>query len=249
MSSPFKVVIPARYASTRFPGKALVDIAGKPMIQHVFERALASGAEQVIVATDDQRIQSAAENFDAEVCMTSTAHESGSDRLAEVVSIYNWPDDTIVVNVQGDEPFIPPENIKQVANNIAERPLASIATLVTEFDNRSELESSDNVKVISDRESYALYFSRAVIPYNRDDKDNVNYYRHIGIYAYRVSYLKEFAQLKVAPIEQYEKLEQLRALWYGRKISVTVAARKPPPGVDTPEDLKNLLGLIDTQRD
>lgn len=215
------------------------------MVQHVYERAAASGAEQIVLATDDERIRIAAEGFDAEVCMTGMQHASGSDRLAEVVSKYNWPDDTIVVNVQGDEPLILPENIAQVAENIAARPMASIATLVTEFDSRAELTSADNVKVVTNDQGYALYFSRAVIPFDRDGNNDVRYQRHVGIYAYRAAYLKEFSGLKPAPIEQYEKLEQLRALWYGRKIHAAVAAKKPLPGVDTPEDLQYLLGLME----
>jgi 3-deoxy-manno-octulosonate cytidylyltransferase (CMP-KDO synthetase) len=245
MTVSFKVVIPARYASTRFPGKALADIAGKPMVQHVYEQALASGAEQIILATDDQRIRQAGENFGAEVCMTATNHASGSDRLAEVVSVYRWPDETIVVNVQGDEPLIPPANIIQVAVDIAEHPQASIATLVTTFENDNELHSPDNVKVVTDRDGYAMYFSRAVIPYDRDGDAAIEYRRHVGIYAYRAQYLKEFTELDPAPPEAQEKLEQLRALWYGRKIHVAQAAVKPMPGVDTPADLAYLIDLID----
>ncbi|MBN1377984.1 MAG: 3-deoxy-manno-octulosonate cytidylyltransferase [Gammaproteobacteria bacterium] len=244
MAVSFKVIIPARYASSRFPGKALVDIAGKSMLQRVFERACQSGAEQVVVATDDERIRQAAKEFGATVCMTSVSHVSGSDRLAEVVSIYKWSDETIVVNVQGDEPLIPPENINQVAMNIAEHPQAAIATLVTRFDNVEELQSADNVKVVTDHEGYALYFSRAMIPYDRDAQAVVEYRRHVGLYAYRAGYLKEFTKLQPSPIELQEKLEQLRALWYGWKIHVAVAIKKPLPGVDTPEDLKYLLELL-----
>jgi 3-deoxy-manno-octulosonate cytidylyltransferase (CMP-KDO synthetase) len=240
----FKVVVPARYASTRLPGKPLVDIAGKPMVQHVYERALASGAEQVILATDDERIQKTGEQFNAQMCMTSAEHQSGSDRLAEVVSLYSWPDDTIVVNVQGDEPLIPPKNIAQVANNIAARPEAAMATLVTPFETDDELNSPDNVKVVTDSQGYALYFSRAVIPFDRDGCAATPMQRHVGIYAYRAGYLKEFASLKPAPIEVQEKLEQLRALWYGRKIHVEEAIEKPMPGVDTPEDLEHICKLL-----
>ena len=241
MTVPFNVVIPARYASTRFPGKALVDIAGKPMIQHVYERALASAAQQVVIATDDLRILQAAESFGARACMTGEQHASGSDRLAEVVSIYNWPDETIVVNVQGDEPMIPPANITQVATDIAGHPQAAIATLVTDFNDENELRSPDNVKVVCDRDGYALYFSRSVIPYDRDGSGAVAYLRHIGLYAYRAKYLKEFTRLAPAPFELQEKLEQLRALWYGWKIHVARAEEQPAAGVDTPEDLSRLL--------
>ena len=244
MSLKFKVVIPARYASTRFPAKALADINGKPMVQHVYERAVASGAQQTIIATDDQRIQKVAEGFGAEVCMTSVDHASGSDRLAEVVSIYSWPNDTIVVNVQGDEPFIPSENIAQVARNLAHQPEAALATLTTDFESEEELNSSDNVKVVCDSKGYALYFSRAVIPFDRDAASDFQYQRHVGIYAYRAAYLTEFSKLKPAPIELQEKLEQLRALWNGWKIHVDTAVEKPLPGVDTPQDLDYLLTQI-----
>jgi 3-deoxy-manno-octulosonate cytidylyltransferase (CMP-KDO synthetase) len=243
MTVPFKVIIPARYASTRFPGKALVDIGGKPMVQHVYERAIASGAGQVILATDDERIQRAGEEFGAEVCMTGREHTSGSDRLAEVVSRHKWSAATIIVNVQGDEPLIPPENIAQVAANIAEHPQAAMATLVTGFADRNELISTDNVKVVTDCNGYAIYFSRAVIPHDRDSNMDIKYQRHIGIYAYRAQSLLEFAALKPAPPELQEKLEQLRALWYGKKIHVAHAVKNPPPGVDTPEDLRRLLNL------
>ena len=244
MTVSFKVVIPARYASTRFPAKALAEISGKPMVQHVYEQATASGAEQIVIATDDERICQAAKTFGAEVCMTSVEHTSGSDRLAEVVAIKNWPDDVIVVNVQGDEPLIPPQNIAQVASNLNDRPAAAIATLVTAFESEEELQSTNNVKVVCDHKGYALYFSRAVIPFDRDASSTIEYQRHVGIYAYRAAYLEKFTRLKPAPIEMQEKLEQLRALWYGWKIHVDKAVEKPLPGVDTPEDLKYLLGLI-----
>ncbi len=244
MTPVFKIVIPSRYASTRFPAKALAEINGKAMVQHVYERALESNAEQVIIATDDARIQKVAEGFNAEVCLTSTQHVSGSDRLAEVASIYNWPDDTIVVNVQGDEPLIPPENIRQVAANLDQRQEAAMATLTTPFVSDEELSSVNNVKVVCDKEGYALYFSRAVIPFNRDTDISIEYQRHVGIYAYRAGYLRKFAKLEPAPVEIQEKLEQLRALWYGWKIHVATAVVKPPPGVDTPDDLERLLSLL-----
>ncbi len=244
MNIVFKVVIPARYASTRFPAKALANINGKPMVQHVYERAVESGAEQVVIATDDERIQQVATEFKAEVCMTSPKHVSGSDRLAEVASTYNWPADVIVVNVQGDEPLIPPENITQVAENLAQRREAALATLMTPFTSDEELSSVDNVKVVCDQEGYALYFSRAIIPFNRDADITIEYQRHVGIYAYRAGYLREFSELEPAPIERQEKLEQLRALWYGWKIHVATAVVKPLPGVDTPEDLEHLLSLL-----
>ena len=243
MSVDFYVVIPARYSSSRFPGKPLVDIHGKPMIQHVFERAVESGAEAVWIATDDQRIADVAEGFHANVCMTSSQHESGTDRIVEVVNKQHWPDSTLVVNVQGDEPFIPSENIRQLAENLAANEQASMATLSTPQDI-NDIGNPNIVKVVTDNKQMALYFSRAPIPYQRNDNQNlqkVTFDRHIGIYAYRVDYLKRFAMQQQAPLENIERLEQLRALWHGEKIHVATAIQAPPVGIDTPEDLDKLL--------
>lgn len=243
MTAEFKVVIPARYGSSRFPGKVLADINGKPMIQHVYERALASGAQQVLLATDEQRVAAAAQAFGADVCMTSAEHLSGSDRIAEVVETYQWADETIVVNVQGDEPYIPPQNIAQVAEDLAATDEAVMSTLVTPFSSDSELQDSNNVKVVGDRNGFALYFSRAVIPYQRDAEGSAHYQRHVGLYAYRAGFLKQFVKLAPAPLELTEKLEQLRVLWHGDKIHLAKAVCKPPAGVDTPEDLLELLKI------
>jgi 3-deoxy-manno-octulosonate cytidylyltransferase (CMP-KDO synthetase) len=248
MSLSFKVVIPARYASTRFPGKPLADICGKSMLQRVYECALSSGAEQVVIATDDERIQQAAEKFDANVCMTSTDHQSGTDRLAEVCLKYEWDIDDIVVNLQGDEPLTPQEIIKQVALNLADHPKAGIATLSTTIQSAEDVLDPNIVKVVADAEGYALYFSRAPIPWDREtamkvstgefnDEHAHRYQRHLGIYAYRVSFLHSYTNMMSCELEQIEKLEQLRALHSGVSIHVDQAVKLPGPGIDTPEDL------------
>lgn len=246
MTDAYTVIIPARYASSRLPGKPLKLIAGKPMLQHVYEAAGISGAEQVIVATDDERIEQAARQFAADVCMTSPEHPSGTDRLAEVVAMRDLADDTIIVNVQGDEPLMPPELVRQVATGLATQSVARIATLATPLLAAGEYFDPNVVKVVTDRNGYALYFSRAPIPWDRDLllenaralPVGIQPMRHIGIYAYRVSYLRNYAEMQACPLEQAEQLEQLRALWYGEKILVTTALARPGPGVDTAEDLK-----------
>jgi 3-deoxy-manno-octulosonate cytidylyltransferase (CMP-KDO synthetase) len=241
--SKIVLVIPSRYASTRLPGKPLRLIAGKPMIQHVFERAQEAreevGFEEIIIATDDERIQKSCEEFGAKVCMTSSKHETGSDRLAEVVKLNGWSDDTIVVNLQGDEPLTPIGNLKQVATNLANNPDASIATLATPLGGDDEYSDINVVKVVNDKNGMALYFSRASIPFQRDEGGAVNNfaYRHIGIYAYRAGYLKSFAKMEPCQIEQLEKLEQLRAMWHGARIHVAAAKEVPGHGVDTEADL------------
>jgi len=242
----FRVVIPARYASQRLPGKPLLDIAGKPMIQHVYERACESGAEQVVIATDDARIQSAAADFCDAVCMTSAGHTSGTDRIAEVVRTLNWDDGTVVVNLQGDEPLMPPTLLEQVAETLVSHPEADMATLAVPLSEPGQLFDPNAVKVVADRSGYALYFSRASIPWKRDlfaigAVPEISWlegvYRHLGIYAYRAGFLGGYAGLPVSPIEQMESLEQLRVLWNGGRIAVDVAAQVPPAGVDTAEDL------------
>jgi len=251
----FIVVIPARYQSTRLPAKPLADILGKTMVERVAIQALKSGASRVIVATDDQRIADALISVaDIEVCMTSADHESGTDRLAEVCERYQFSEDDIIVNVQGDEPLIPPVVISQVAKNLHNSTAASVATLsapITEFDDVFNVNA---VKVVSDKNGLALYFSRATIPWNRDDFSEQNQQqksvnssdlqRHIGIYAYRVSFLKQYAQLSVSPLESIEKLEQLRVLWHGFKIHVEEATEVPPAGVDTADDLQRVINYL-----
>ena len=242
----FRVVIPARYQSTRLPGKPLVDIHGKPMIQRVVEQALQSGAEQVVVATDDQRVLDAVQGFNGEVCLTQTSHTSGTDRLAEVIDYYNWTEQTIVVNVQGDEPFIPPANIEQVAQTLAnhDAPMATLSTPLDSEHLQTELLNSNTVKVVTNAQGQALYFSRAPVPYLRDaDQADFNlqlWQRHIGIYAYRAGFVQQFTQLPAAPIEQCEALEQLRVLWHGYAIQVDTAVAEPVAGIDTPADLERV---------
>lgn len=245
MSQAYKVVIPARYASTRLPGKPLREILGKPMLQHVYEAAMSCSAAETIVATDDERIEKAATAFGSRVCMTSTEHASGTDRLAEVVNTLGWHDDDIVVNVQGDEPLMPPALIDQVANDLADNVEASIATVATPLVASGEFFDPNVVKVVTDKAGFALYFSRAPIPWDRDLlHDNIKALpigvvpmRHIGIYAYRVGYLRRYAEMRPCPLEQAEHLEQLRALWYGERIHVAEATQRPGPGVDTEDDL------------
>lgn len=242
MTGEFKIIIPARYASTRLPGKPLLDINGKPMIQHVYERALESGASEVIIATDSTRIGMAAEDFGATVCMTLEHHNSGTERLGEVVSKLDWPDDTVVVNVQGDEPLIPPQIISQVAKNLVNNPDASCATLMTAFGSDDDVNNPNAVKVVSDAQGFALYFSRAVIPHIRDPEHThgVKYFRHIGMYAYRAGLLRNYSRLHVCELESIEKLEQLRLLWNGLKIHVDEAMVIPEAGVDTQQDLEKI---------
>lgn len=252
MADSYKVVIPARYASTRLPGKPLRDLLGKPMLQYVFEAASRCGAGQVVIATDDPRIESAARAFGAEVCMTSSDHASGTDRLGEVVRTLGWSDDTIVVNVQGDEPLMPPALIGQVAEDLAGHAQAALATAATPLVAVGEFFDPNVVKVVTDRDGFALYFSRASIPWDRDLLQNgekalpigIVPLRHIGIYAYRVGYLHRYAQMRPCPLEQAEQLEQLRALWYGERIHVAEAGQRPGPGVDTEDDLHIVEQLL-----
>lgn len=245
----FNVVIPSRYASSRLPGKPLKDIAGKPMVQHVYERAQKSAAQEVIVATDDERIFTAVEQFGGQVVMTSSRHESGTDRLQEVASLKGWTDEQIVVGVQGDEPLIPPVIINQVAENLSARPEFSISTLQEKINSLGDIMDPNVVKTATDQSGAALYFSRAPIPYGRDCfpeslPEGIDYYRHIGVYGYRVKFLGQFASWEMSPLEKAEKLEQLRAMWYGAKIHLDVALETPPKGVDTPEDLENIRNLM-----
>lgn len=245
----FSVIIPARYASTRFPGKPLVTIQGKPMVQHVYERAVEAGATKVIVATDDARIAKAVRDFGGLYCMTGSHHESGTERLAEVVDMEKLLAHELVVNVQGDEPFIPAENIRQVAENLHQHQEAEMATLAVKITDVEEAFNPNSVKVVVDKLGYALYFSRATIPYDRSrflDADSIDeigdfYLRHVGIYAYRAGFINEYVNMSPSGLEQIESLEQLRVLWHGKKIHVEVAKTSPPPGIDTPDDLARLL--------
>lgn len=240
----FIVAIPARYGSTRLPGKPLRLLAGKPLIVHVAQRARAAGAAQVVVATDDARIATALAGSDIEVCMTRADHASGSDRLAECARELGWPDATVVVNLQGDEPFAPPAGIRCVADALVADG-ADMATLATPVESAALWFDPNCVKVVRDLRGRALYFSRAPLPWARDalarDRSaipaGVEVLRHIGIYAYRAGFLKAFARLPRTPLEQAESLEQLRVLEHGHAIAVRLAPEPFPPGVDTAEDL------------
>ena len=250
---PFAVVIPARYGSTRLQGKPLLDIGGKPMVQHVYERAAESGAETVVVATDDPRIADACESFGGRVLMTSPKHPSGTDRIAEVANLLELPDEAIIVNVQGDEPLIPAAVIDQVADNLAAHPQAGIATLCEPIEDGADLSNPNIVKVVCDTTGLALYFSRAPIPWDRDRfagkspaaGETVVARRHLGIYAYRANFLRSFVQWPPGVLEQMESLEQLRAMENGTRIHVAEAAAFVPPGVDTQADLEAVRALID----
>lgn len=251
----FVVVIPARFASTRLPGKLLLDLAGKPMIQHVYEKALASGAERVVVATDHQDIAKAVEQFSGEAVLTADTHPQGTDRIAEATDRLGLDDDTLIVNVQGDEPLIEPDIIRNVAQNLAQQQQASMATMATPITNMDDLLNPNVVKVVFDEYGFALYFSRAPIPWLRDQFANLslgegigkdvfnnasknnatNFYRHIGIYAYHVRFLKIYVALRQNSLEKAESLEQLRALGHGYKIHVGIASKHEALGVDTRE--------------
>jgi 3-deoxy-manno-octulosonate cytidylyltransferase (CMP-KDO synthetase) len=244
----FRVVIPARFASTRLPGKPLLDIAGKPMVVRVAEQARASGALSVVVATDHEEIAKVVRSHGYHAVMTRVDHASGTDRLAEVAQIEAWGDDEIIVNVQGDEPLISPVLIREVAYNLAGHADASIATACHLIADKAEMFNPNVVKVVTDRHGYALYFSRAPIPWARDAfaaggdefPDDLPVCRHIGLYAYRASFLAAYTGLESAAIERCEALEQLRALWHGYKISVAVTDVAPAAGVDTEADLQRV---------
>jgi len=242
----FSVIIPVRYDSTRLPGKPLADIGGKSMLQHVYERALESDAEAVFIATDDDRIRSAAEDFGATVCLTDANHRSGTDRIQEAASSLGLAEDTVVVNVQGDEPLIPPAAINQVAENLSSHPQAGISTLCEVVNDNNELSDPHVVKVVFGKEGYALYFSRATIPFGSSAQAK-NCMRHIGIYAYRVATLNQFVNWPPGQLEVQEKLEQLRALFNGVKIHVDVAVERVPPGVDTEKDLQAIRQRLSAQ--
>ena len=248
----FTVIIPARYGSTRLPGKPLLDILGKPMVQRVWEQAQLSNAERVVIATDDSRILQVAESFGAEVCMTRPEHPSGTDRLQQVARELGLPDEHIVVNVQGDEPLIPPQVIDQVATNLAQHSQAGIATLCEKISDIAELVSPNVVKVVRDEKGRALYFSRAPVPYPRDAfNETMNsmpasgaWFRHIGMYAYRTNFLHQYVGWVPAPQEVLECLEQLRALHHGVAVHVEEACHQVPAGIDTPEDLTAVCRLL-----
>ena len=240
-NQPFRVVIPARYASSRLPGKPLAKIAGKPMLAHVWERALQSGAVGVVIATDDARIEAAARDFGADVCMTAPTHASGTDRIAEVADRLRWSDDSIIVNLQGDEPLMPASLVRQCASLLGDS-AADMSTLASPFESRAEFDDPNNVKVLVDRHGFAIYFSRAALPYGRDDNVEPPPHRcallHHGIYGYRVSVLKHLVASPQSALERCECLEQLRALENGMRIRVAVPDERPGPSVDTAADLE-----------
>ena len=228
-------MIPARYGSTRFPGKALADLGGKPMVVRVCERARASGAKSVVVATDDARIRAAVEARGFRAVMTRKGHASGTDRIAEAAARLRLKADEVVVNVQGDEPLIPPRLIARVAAILRTGRAASMSTACHPIHDRRSLENPNVVKVVLDARGYALYFSRARIPFPREARGI--WYRHAGIYGYRAGFLRKFSKIKRSPEEKTEALEQLRVLWHGYRIAVVVSRVEIPPGVDTPRDL------------
>ena len=249
---PFKVVIPARYGSTRLPGKPLLNIAGQPMIAHVCQRAIEAEAEEVVVATDDQRIFDKVTELGLNVVMTDAGHQSGTERINEVAEQFGWSDDDIVVNLQGDEPLIPPAYIKDVALALGSQKKAGIATLAAEITDVEEIFNPNSVKVVLNKQGYALYFSRASIPWDRSSfsatggkiPHNMAYLRHIGMYAYTVKFLKNYCLWQPSVLETIESLEQLRILWYGEQILVQTVAKTPEAGVDTQADLERVEKVI-----
>jgi len=247
----FTVLIPARYASSRLPGKPLADLNGRPMVVRVAERARASGAARVVVATDDERVVDAVRAQGFEALMTRADHPTGTDRLAEAAAALALPPDAIVVNVQGDEPLLEPALIRRMAEVLAAHPEASIATAAHPIADEAEAFSPNVVKVVLDRRGYAMYFSRATIPWARDAfaqshalPEGLPVLRHYGLYAYRVDFLARYPALEPAPVERFEALEQLRALWHGFRIVVEITHGTPAPGVDTPEDLARVRAIL-----
>ncbi len=252
----FTALIPARLASTRLPNKPLADIGGTPMVVRVAQQAVKSGAERVVVATDSQQVVDACAQFKIDAVMTQTDHVSGSDRLAEACSLLGLGDDCIVVNVQGDEPLIDPLLISATAALLASRPDCAMSTAAHPINTLEDFENSNVVKVVLDRIQTALYFSRSPIPFARDfagqawwtaDDALPKPLRHIGIYGYRVSFLKSFPSLSPAPMERLESLEQLRAMWHGHKIAVHLSNTPPGAGVDTQQDLERVRRLFVSQ--
>lgn len=249
----YSIVIPARFAATRLPGKPLREIAGKTLLQHVYECAQRTQARQIIIATDDERIQQAATGFGADVCMTSDEHQSGTQRINEVIQSRNIPDDEIIVNLQGDEPLMPAACVAQIAELLIENPDAQMSTLSTAIHHEAEVFDSNVVKVVVNKQGRALYFSRASIPWQRGcyEDHHVKHtdqwfcQRHIGIYGYRAAYIKEYVSLPPGPLELLESLEQLRVLWHGGIIVVGNAVEIPGPGVDTEQDFEKVKQALE----
>ncbi len=248
----FSVLIPARYASTRLPGKPLADLGGRPMVVRVAERARASGAARVVVATDDARVHDSVRAHGFESLMTRADHPTGTDRLAEAAAALGLAPESIVVNVQGDEPLLEPALVRRMAELLTAHPDAAIATACHPIVDVDEAFNPNVVKVVLDRRGYAMYFSRATIPWARDAfaagrdvlPSGLSIQRHYGLYAYRVSFLARYPTLEPAPVERFEALEQLRALWHGYRIVVDVTIGTPAPGVDTPEDLDRVRAIV-----
>ncbi|AGA92051.1 3-deoxy-D-manno-octulosonate cytidylyltransferase [Thioflavicoccus mobilis 8321] len=248
----FKVVIPARHGSSRLPGKPLLEIAGRPLIQHVYERARESRAGEIVVATDDESIVAVCREIGADVQLTSSAHLSGSDRIAEVIEARGWPGETLIVNLQGDEPCMPGALIDQVAENLAGHDGVGMATLAHPIADRRSLVDPHVVKVVTDSQGMALYFSRAPVPWHRDEflrsatmlPSGTPFLRHIGLYAFRADFLRRYVAWPPAPLELAESLEQLRVLWNGADIHVGIATKAPGPGVDTPADLERAAAWL-----
>ncbi len=250
----FHIIIPARYASSRLPGKPLRQLAGKSILQHVYEQASKSKASSIIIATDDERIQQTAEAFGAEVCMTSSEHNSGTERLAEVIEKKAFAENEIILNLQGDEPLMPSVCIDQVASLLQSQPECKMASLCEAITNAEDLFDPNVVKVVLNRHKQAIYFSRATIPWHRDafakskteiPKSTDPFYRHIGLYAYRAGFVKQYLKLPASPLEKIESLEQLRVLWHDYKIAMAVASQSPGPGIDTEADLKQAERLLE----
>lgn len=242
----YRVVIPARYASQRLPGKPLLPVAGQPLIWHVYQCARQSTATDILIATDDPRIAKAAETFGATVSLTRADHQSGTDRIAEVANTQGWEDKDIVVNLQGDEPEMPANLLEQVAQALSDNPDAGIATLAVPITETTEHTDQAVVKVVTNQQGQALYFSRAPIPWQRDPAaPTPERLRHLGIYAYRVGFLRRYITWPSSPLEQAESLEQLRALWHGEIIQVAIAQTIPAPGIDTKQDYQQLLTRLE----
>lgn len=245
MTAHFHVIIPARYHSIRFPGKLLQDIRGQSVLQRVYGQALQSGASSIIIATDHEEIAAHAKSFGAEVCMTASTHATGTDRLAEVVQQKQFLSDALIVNVQGDEPFIPPAVIRQVAQSLEKNPVP-MATLCIPIDSLAQFQDPNVVKVVFSKTNKALYFSRSPIPAQRDNPESFRHsFKHIGIYAYRASFLLEYVNLPGCELESCELLEQLRVLWAGHAIQVDVACEKPLQDINTPSDLLAIINTIE----
>jgi 3-deoxy-manno-octulosonate cytidylyltransferase (CMP-KDO synthetase) len=247
-----RIVIPARYKSTRLPAKPLAMIGDKTMLEHVYLRALEAGADSVVIATDDARIQQHAQSLGAEVCMTAEDHPTGTDRIAEVVELMGYGADDIIVNLQGDCPFLPGQLLKQVAQALYNATEASVSTLYTSINSEEEIFNPNIAKIVLDKNNYALYFSRAPIPWlreqfgkeNRGEIDLSIFHAHIGVYAYRASFVQQYRNLPMSPLETHEGLEQIRVLWNGYKIIAAKAAVLPGQEVNTPEDLAAANKLV-----